>query len=382
MFVLIFLALLGSVYGYSGWRLLPWLPSPAHWAAASVLLLLLLLPLLLFRLRSRPRLAWLTDLLAWIAYLSMGFFTVCSTPAGRARPGRPAPGPGPPHRSGARRPASTWRPSSLAVAVTGCGFYQARRTPEVRRVEVPIESLPPALAGPAHRADQRSPRGSHHQGSLRGAHRRPGPRPAAGPDRLHRGSRRRLRRAARTSHGRPCAAHRPPSDSTSAPATTSTNSDLERWTVQARRLGFDVLINETRRIDCGGARIALAGATDFSAGELVPAPRVGPVRGPRRQRRRRFAHPARPTSRAASRRPPTPVATCNCPVTPTEASSFRGSTRSCCSSPSSRGLHKVRDTWIYVHRGTGYWGPPLRLGAPSEIALLTLTRAPDGVHPV
>ena len=24
--------------------------------------------------------------------------------------------------------------------------------------------------------------------------------------------------------------------------------------------------------------------------------------------------------------------------------------------------------WIYVSRGTGYWGPPLRLGAPAEIA--------------
>ena len=39
------------------------------------------------------------------------------------------------------------------------------------------------------------------------------------------------------------------------------------------------------------------------------------------------------------------------------------------------GLHKFRNTWIYVHRGTGYWGPPLRLDAPSEIALLTLSRA-------
>jgi len=28
--------------------------------------------------------------------------------------------------------------------------------------------------------------------------------------------------------------------------------------------------------------------------------------------------------------------------------------------------------WIYVNRGTGYWGPPLRLGVPSEITLITL----------
>jgi hypothetical protein len=29
---------------------------------------------------------------------------------------------------------------------------------------------------------------------------------------------------------------------------------------------------------------------------------------------------------------------------------------------------------IYVSRGTGYWGPPMRLGAPAEITLLTLRR--------
>ncbi len=37
------------------------------------------------------------------------------------------------------------------------------------------------------------------------------------------------------------------------------------------------------------------------------------------------------------------------------------------------GLHRRGDTQVYVNRGTGYWGPPLRLGAPAEITLLTLT---------
>lgn len=32
------------------------------------------------------------------------------------------------------------------------------------------------------------------------------------------------------------------------------------------------------------------------------------------------------------------------------------------------------DGWIYVSRGVGYWGPPMRLGAPSEITCLTLRR--------
>ena len=33
--------------------------------------------------------------------------------------------------------------------------------------------------------------------------------------------------------------------------------------------------------------------------------------------------------------------------------------------------------FAYVNRGTGYWGPPTRLGIPSEITLLTLVRAPS-----
>ena len=37
------------------------------------------------------------------------------------------------------------------------------------------------------------------------------------------------------------------------------------------------------------------------------------------------------------------------------------------------GLHKYGDTWIYISRGTGYWGPPIRLWARSEIALIELT---------
>jgi hypothetical protein len=38
------------------------------------------------------------------------------------------------------------------------------------------------------------------------------------------------------------------------------------------------------------------------------------------------------------------------------------------------GLHRVRDTWIYVSRGAGYWGPPMRVGAPPEVAEITLVR--------
>jgi len=39
------------------------------------------------------------------------------------------------------------------------------------------------------------------------------------------------------------------------------------------------------------------------------------------------------------------------------------------------GLQRVGEMQIYISRGTGYWGPPLRFGAPSEITRIRLVRA-------
>jgi len=40
------------------------------------------------------------------------------------------------------------------------------------------------------------------------------------------------------------------------------------------------------------------------------------------------------------------------------------------------GLYDHFGTQIYVNRGTGYWGPPLRIGVPAEITLIRLKRKP------
>ena len=39
-----------------------------------------------------------------------------------------------------------------------------------------------------------------------------------------------------------------------------------------------------------------------------------------------------------------------------------------------KGLNRHEDMWVYVNQGTGYWGPPMRTGVPSEITLITLLR--------
>ena len=43
--------------------------------------------------------------------------------------------------------------------------------------------------------------------------------------------------------------------------------------------------------------------------------------------------------------------------------------------PQVAGLARFGATWLYVSEGTGFWGPPLRVGTSSEIALITLMRA-------
>lgn len=42
--------------------------------------------------------------------------------------------------------------------------------------------------------------------------------------------------------------------------------------------------------------------------------------------------------------------------------------------PFSSGLIQVKNMWLYVSRGTGYWGPPARLGSQSEITHIVFAR--------
>ena len=372
MFVLIFLALLGSIYGYSGWRLIPYLPPPAQIGAALALVFLLLTPLLLFRLRSRPHLAWLTDPLAWVAYLGMGFFIVCSTllilrDIGGLLLDLVYP------IDATLNASIDLATFVLTLVMAGYGCYQARRTPAVRQVDVPIANLPNALVGlrivqisdlhvgPTIKApfvERVVARVNELQPDL-----------IVFTGDLADGTVERL-----ATHTASLAELTAPLGLYFCTGNHEYYSGVEGWTEQARRLGFDVLINEGRQIDCGGGRIALAGATDFSAGELVPDHASDPAKALAASDgadvRILLAHQPRSIEAASQ---------ANCHL------QLSGHTHGgqfvpwkyvvSLQQPYVAGLHKFRDTWIYIHRGTGYWGPPLRLGAPSEIALLTLSRA-------
>jgi uncharacterized protein len=45
--------------------------------------------------------------------------------------------------------------------------------------------------------------------------------------------------------------------------------------------------------------------------------------------------------------------------------------------PFIRGLHRAGDTWIYVSEGTGYWGPPMRVGTTAEVTQIELVASDD-----
>jgi len=151
-------------------------------------------------------------------------------------------------------------------------------------------------------------------------------------------------------------------------------SNIFPWLEKIKALGFNVLLNEHRVITKDGSNLILGGVTDISAGSMVPEHRSDPVaslkRAPGADARILLAHQ---------------------PISVYEASKagydlqISGHTHGGQYFPYSKligmvqpfvaGLYKHEETWLYVNRGTGYWGPPLRLGVPSEITEITLTRA-------
>jgi predicted MPP superfamily phosphohydrolase len=50
--------------------------------------------------------------------------------------------------------------------------------------------------------------------------------------------------------------------------------------------------------------------------------------------------------------------------------------------PFTAGLDRLGKLWVYTSRGTGYWGPPKRFGAPSEITRIRLVAARAGTDPL
>ncbi|WP_319467713.1 metallophosphoesterase [uncultured Pseudodesulfovibrio sp.] len=151
-------------------------------------------------------------------------------------------------------------------------------------------------------------------------------------------------------------------------------SGVERWTHKLKDLGMKPLNNEHTLIETGKGRILLGGVTDFTGGRIYPPHDSSPAKAmadaPEHDVSILLAHQPRSVFEASRAGFDIQLSghTHGGQYFPwTLAIHFF--------QPYIRGLHLHENTLLYVNVGTGYWGPPMRLGAVPEITLHTLRSA-------
>jgi uncharacterized protein len=357
---------------YIGWRLLPALPVGAAGIAAGVLFLVVcaaLIPLgMLARFLVRSQVS--SDRLTWAGSMTMGLFSsllvltvlrdllllVADTPSFAT--------------------ATAVAVPTMAVLVTLIGFVNARRVARVVPVDVPLAGLPAPLAG--FTIVQLSD--IHVGPTIKGDYVR------AIVERVNR-----LGADLIAITGDVVDGSVPQLASDTAPLgelrarhgiyiVTGNHeyySGAREWMAEFRRLGLRGLMNEHVVIEHDGARLVVAGVTDYSAGAFDPAQRSDPAAAlagsPESVPRILLAHQPRSAPAAAS-------AGFDLQLSGhTHGGQFWPWTLLVrLQQPFTAGLHRLGRLWVYTSRGTGYWGPPKRFGAPSEISLVRLVAAdPD-----
>ncbi|MBW2320265.1 MAG: metallophosphoesterase [Deltaproteobacteria bacterium] len=143
------------------------------------------------------------------------------------------------------------------------------------------------------------------------------------------------------------------------------------WVTQIKRLGFSILLNEYHMIDLGRGSLLLAGVTDFRGGNFLHSHRSDPIKAvagaPAADIKILLAHQPKSIFDAATAGFDLQISGHTHGGQFFPWNFFVGFNQ-----PFVSGLHKYKSTHIYVSRGTGYWGPPVRVGAPSEITLIKL----------
>jgi len=147
------------------------------------------------------------------------------------------------------------------------------------------------------------------------------------------------------------------------------------WTAEIRRLGIRVLKNEHVVLRREHAIVVIAGVTDWSAHRFDAAQRSDPaaaLRGapPDADVKILLAHQPSSAPGAAAAGFDLQISghTHGGQFLPWNflVRYFQ---------PFTIGLKRLQSLWVYVSRGTGYWGPPNRFGVGAEITLLRLLAA-------
>ena len=382
------------LHAFIGWRLAPELAAPWGWVLGVGLVLssgLMPLGLVGSRVLRQP---W-ADRLSWVGLLLMGLFSslfvltilrdVLLLAAWVV------------DMLGATLPLASLRLLTaeitplLALAVTALGFLNARRTPAVVRVDVPIAGLPAALHG-------------FTLAQISDIH--------VGPTIKHAFLQRIVAKvntigadvvaitgdlvdgkvAELAGHVAPLAGLRSRHGTFFVTGNHEYYSGAHAWIVELRRLGLTVLLNEHvvlyhpankgRGLKADAqddsqtvAPLVLAGVTDFTAHHFDKTHRSDPalaLQGAPANALVRVLLAHQPRSSAAA----------------AEAGfdlQLSGHTHGGqfwpwnlfvpMQQPFTAGLNKLHNLWVYTSRGTGYWGPPKRFGAPSEITAVRLVAA-------
>ncbi len=274
----------------------------------------------------------------------------------------------------------------LATATSIVGFFNARRTAPVKRVDVPIRGLPAAFhgftiaqlsdlhVGPTIRrgyiqrivdrvnqleADAIAITGDLVDGTV----------------------------AALQQHIAPLAGLKARHGTFVVTGNHEYYAGAHAWIEELRRLGLRVLMNEHVLLGANGAGAAqtddemdnatlvLAGVTDFHAAHFDAAHASSPEAA-------LAGAPAGATTRVLLAHQPRSAPAAAAAGFQLQLSGhthggqfFPWNLFVPLQQPFTAGLHALGDMWVYTSRGTGYWGPPKRFGAPSEITLVRLVVA-------
>jgi uncharacterized protein len=367
------LALLALLHVYIGLQLLPPLALGVAGMTVGVLVLLLsmlLMPLALAARTTRDQ-QWF-DRLAWIGLLTMGLFSsllvftllrdLAMFLAGFVIPA--------PQLPLAER-ASAIATIALALLATLIGFVNARRRARVVHVDVPIANLPAALHGfsIAQISDVHVGATIKHKyvDAIVEAVNGLDVDVIAVTGDLVDGSVRQL-----AEHVAPLSRLRARHGTYFVTGNHEYYSGALAWTSEFTRLGMRVLMNEHVVLTHREHVIVVAGVTDYSAHHFDPQQRSDPsvaMQGAPVDAVVRILLAHQPRSAAAA-----------------AAAGFdlqlSGHTHGGqfwpwnhfvrFQQPFTAGLNRLQNLWVYTSRGTGYWGPPKRFGAPSEITRIRL----------
>ncbi len=364
-------------YGYIAWRLLGplqlGLTGVAVGSAAVFSIIALSFAAMLLPARY-PQSLW-PRIVAWAAYLLYGIFAV----AGSLLVIRDLALLGYRLYTGQGLPLDLVLLNNLqllTITLVCCayGLWQARRTARVKRVTVPVENLHPDLEG--FRIAQISDvhvsstiRKNYVEKIVARVNSLEADLVAVTGD-LVDGSGARLRE-----HGAPLAVLTAREGGYFVPGNHDFYSGALAWLAHVKELGMQPLVNEHVIRRRGEAQLLVGGVTDPVAANFVPEHKTDPHRAiagapDSVDYRLLLAH--QPVSVFAAADAGFDLQLSG----HTHAGQFFPATLVIhFVQPFVEGLDRHENTHIYVNPGTGYWGPPLRLGAPSEITLLTLKAA-------